>query len=280
MKSIFASVICWLVLVHHGFAVPERIPPDVFKAQRDGYLYADYPGVFDDIEDGITIEAWIYLDKPPGDREGDFDRNGNWLIFGKPGSYYVNISGRNLAEERDRPVGSAIIRFGFEIQSQADQWGGISHGWGVPPGSYRRWIHVALQIRVTQDGIYFTPFFNQRQGGGGNLHSIGRLDSPLTIGGTDLKSNYRGWKSFESMEGSIDQLRVSKGSRYGRDDRYQPERYFQVDDRTIALWNFEEGPGAHLYRDSSGNDYHLFTGGSLAVDSRGKLATTWGSLKR
>ena len=55
MKGMYVSVVCWLAIVHHGFAVPERIPPDVIKTQRDGYLYADYPGVFDDAEgEGIT----------------------------------------------------------------------------------------------------------------------------------------------------------------------------------------------------------------------------------
>lgn len=225
------TLIASILVVPKVAALPEEVPRDVLTLRPDGYVYADYRGVFDDIEDGITIEAWIYLNKPPGDRERDLDRNGNWLIFGKPGSYFVNISGRNLAEERARPVGSAIIRFGFEIQPKADQWGGVSHGWGVPPDSYRRWIHVALQIRATQDGIFFTPFFNQRRGGGNIVHSMGRVDSPLMIGGTDPKSNYKGWRSFESMEGSIDQVQVSKGSRYGRDDRFQPERHFQVNER-------------------------------------------------
>ncbi len=43
MKDMHVSLVCWLVIVHHGFAVPEGIPPDVFKAQRGGYLYAEYP---------------------------------------------------------------------------------------------------------------------------------------------------------------------------------------------------------------------------------------------
>ena len=75
MKGMYVSVICWLAIVHHGFAVPEGIPPDVFKAQRDGYLYADNPGVFDDIDGGITVEVWIYLNGPPEDRAADLDRN-------------------------------------------------------------------------------------------------------------------------------------------------------------------------------------------------------------
>ena len=56
----------YLLIALHAFAQPEEVPPDVFEAQPGGYLYADYPGVFDNIEgDGITIEAWIYLTARP-----------------------------------------------------------------------------------------------------------------------------------------------------------------------------------------------------------------------
>ena len=50
-------------------------------------------------------------------------------------------------------------------------------------------------------------------------------------------------------------------------NRIQAERQFRADGKTIALWRFKEGPGAALYRDSSGNGYTLFPGGSLSVTS-------------
>ena len=282
----FLTLIVSIFVAPHGFAVPEGIPPDVFKAQRDGYLYADYSGVFDDAEgEGITVEAWIYLTEAPEDRKDDSDRNGNWLIFGKPGSYFVNLSGRNLADslERDRPEGSSIIRFGIEKQPNANSWGYSSFGHGVPPESYqKRWIHIALQISTMEDGIHYIPFYDQRwPGGGSSPRTMGRRDSPLVvIGGPNPKSAYGGWLRFESMKGYIDEGRVSKGILYSRGGKIRPTRQFRREAQTIALWRFEEGPGAPFYRDSSGNGYHLFPGGSLAVDARGKLATTWGSVKR
>ena len=117
MKVKYVSLVCWLAIVHHCFAVPDEIPPDVFKTQRDGYLYADYPGVFDDPEgEGITIEAWIYLTDRP--KDGDYwDTNeGRWLILGKPGSYHVAITGRHLGSptERDAPEGFTRINFAIE----------------------------------------------------------------------------------------------------------------------------------------------------------------------
>ena len=82
------------------------------------------------------------------------------------------------------------------------------------------------------------------------------------------------------MRGYIDELRISKGWRYVPKGNIHPKRNFRVDDRTIALWRFEEGPGAPFYRDSSGNDYTLFPAGSLDVQPLSKLNITWGSLKQ
>jgi hypothetical protein len=81
-----STIIVWLLIAQPGFGVPEKVPPDVLKLHPGGYVYADYPDVFDAIEgDGITIEAWIYLTERPGDRAGESDSNGNWLIVDKPG---------------------------------------------------------------------------------------------------------------------------------------------------------------------------------------------------
>ena len=286
-----------LVVIQRVCALPAGVPDHVFEARPGGYAYADYPGIFDDIDVGITIEAWIYLNESPENRERDLAPNGNWLIFGKPGSYFFNISGQNLADslERDRLEGFSRIGYGIEKKSEAGSWGYNSHEHGVAHESYqRRWIHIALQISVVKDGIHYMAFYDQRwPGGGGNPRFMGRRNSPLMIGGPNPKSTYEGWKRFESMKGYIDEVRVSKGTRYkrvwlpnrNRSEKIQAKRPLQVDARTIALWRFEEGPGAHFYRDSSGNGYTLFPGGTLSpvlspVDARGKVTTTWGRLKR
>ena len=70
-KSLFAILLAAILVVPNASAQPEEVPPDVFEAQPGGYLYADYPGVFDDAEgdeafgDGITVEAWVYFTGPP-----------------------------------------------------------------------------------------------------------------------------------------------------------------------------------------------------------------------
>ncbi len=97
------------------------------------------------------------------------------------------------------------------------------------------------------------------------------------------ETQWFGPEHFESLNGYIDEFRISKGLRYTEDGSIRPKRRFQADARTIALWHFDEGRFAPRYADSSGNGYTLVAGGSLAgrvVDSRGKLAITWDSLKR
>ena len=56
--------------------------------------------------------------------------------------------------------------------------------------------------------------------------------------------------------------------------------------KPAALWHFDEPGGTRAFSDASGNAYHLegiggaATGNPLAVESEGKLATTWGRLKQ
>jgi len=97
------------------------------------------------------------------------------------------------------------------------------------------------------------------------------------------ETQWFGPEHFESLNGYIDEFRISKGLRYAEDGSIRPKRRFQADASTIALWHFDEGRFAPRYADSSGNGYTLVAGGSLAgrvVDPRGKLAITWDSLKR
>ncbi len=291
MKGMYISVICWLVFVNHGFAVPERIPSDVFEAQRDGYLYADYPGVFDDAEgEGITIEAWIYLtDKP---KDGIYlkweDLEGQWIIFAKPGSYYVVIRGRDLhsAEEHD-PEGSTYLQFTFTRQPTATHAGESSFTRHIPPGDFpfASWFHVAMQIVVTEAGSHREYFIDgNSMGSSFKPAPMRRTPAPFLIGGTPIINFKDGsrWGDLyeESFKGYVDEVQVSKGFRYVLKENFRPKRRFGADAKTIALWHFNEGPRAPFYRDSSGNGYTLFPGGSLAVEAGGKLATTWGSMKR
>lgn len=174
-------------------------------------------------------------------------------------------------------------------------WGASSTGLPIASEGFplRRWVHVAHQIVVNQDdrhNILFygtVPSYDGKNWLGDRRRLMGRENTALVIGGPKpLSSSYK-WEwdeRFESMEGYIDEVRISRGAPYG--DKIGAEihsrRRFRADGQTIALWHFEEGPGSHIYEDSSGNGYTLRAGGSLAtaVHPHDKLATTWGSLKR
>ena len=91
------------------------------------------------------------------------------------------------------------------------------------------------------------------------------------------------WGAFA---GYIDEVRISTVARYDVAKRtFTPHGAFKHDDKTVALWHFDEPARTKRFSDSSGNAYHLIgkngakTGAALAVEAQGKLATTWGRMK-
>ncbi len=289
--SIFTLIACFLVVLH-TFAQPEEVPPDVLELRPGGYVHADYPGVFDNIEgDGITIEAWIYLTARPKDGAYTLPevREGQWIIFAKPASYYVVIRGRNLlsALEMRDPEGSSFVHFATAGQPTAK---GVPGGGGATvrllPVEYplSLWVHIAYQIIGSKHETNRMYYFGRKYFGKGHkANAIGRTPAPLLIGGTPLVKFKEGaeWgDKYESMKGYIDEVRVSEGWRYGEGKVIRPKRHLSADAQTIALWRFGEGAGAPSYRDSSGNGYTLTAGGSLSVHPRDKVVTTWGNIKR
>ena len=290
------SFTVWLLVAQHAFA--EWVPPAMLKLWPGGYVYADYPGVFDDVEgDGITIEAWIYLEGRPKDNLPRHESAGKWIIVAKPGSYLISVDGRELDRDADLPTGAVFFRYKTEYvyHRGTDKGGSGSVGYIFLPHKFpfRDWIHVALQIVGDDEGARAQTYYDGNKRGPSGIGSGGPIrqtEAPLIIGGCPKSLTFENgsvWREsgfYESMKGYIDEVRVSKGFRYGAilGNLFRPNRRFQADGRTIALWRFEEGPGSRTYHDSSGNGYTLFAGGSLAtaVDPRDKLATTWGSLKR
>ena len=130
--------------------------------------------------------------------------------------------------------------------------------------------------RVFYDGIY-------KSEGSTNVPIEG-THAPFVIGGSPIitfKDGERWGHKYESMKGYVDVVRVSRGIRYDvpKGESIHPPRQLRRETQTVALWQFEEGPGAPLYRDASGNDYSLLSGGSLAVYPNDKAAITWGKIK-
>lgn len=296
-----ATLIASLIAAQNTPAQPAEVPPDVFEAKPDGYLYAGYPGVFDNLRrvdhDGITVEAWIYLTGMPEDanyQDDNYRGSGQWVIFAKPGSYYTVIRGRDLGSVWGRrdPEGLSSIIFATAPQPTPNNATGGFNGSFIEHEDYplNRWVHIARQIwepREERDNVrsanYYDSIFESIGGQIGDL--MGRTPAPFVIGGTPIVSFKVGaqWgATYASMQGYVDAVRVSKGFRYDiqhAGQKINPPRHFKPDAQTIALWQFKEGPGAPFYRDSSRNDYTLFPGGSLAVQPHGKVAATWGEIK-
>ena len=301
-KTHWIILIAILLAAKTASAQPEEVPPDVFEAQPGGYLYADYPGVFDDAEgdeafgDGITIEMWIYFTEIPPVRPQSHHSE-HWLIVAKPGSYFISAGGLALLDGVDSilPEGTTRVTWAVESLPEEKNEGCCGAGMGainLEPGEFplSRWLHIAYQIVVKKDGTHRTEFYD-RHGTVKRRFSeqMGRTEAPLFVGGAPPLVTFENgveWRRFfgtpvfESMKGYIDEIRISKGWRYVPRGNIHPKRNLRVDDRTIALWRFEEGPGAPFYRDSSGNDYTLFPGGALTVPPLAKEPATWGSLKR
>ena len=129
----------------------------------------------------------------------------------------------------------------------------------MSPASFplKRWLHIAYQLVVKKDGTHRTEFID-RFGEGRSRFSgkMGRTEAPLFIGGAPTvtfendewgtwNTDFFGNPILESMKGYIDDIRITKGWRYGPGN-IRPQRKFRVEERTIALWRFEEGPGAPL----------------------------------
>ena len=287
MSLIAILFLMCLFIVQRGNAQAEPVPGNVLELRPEGYVYADYPGVFDLREDGITIELWAYFTNKPKDDE-------MWLILARPGSYFLTLTGEGIGwvgGGKHEVEGTTFLLFGVEKLYNRRLWDQTMSGNRILRDVFpvRRWVNIVCQIkRVGDNKAQFRLSYDTVKGlefprfGTSIAMPMGTSDFPLLIGGRkpitmeDGKEWHANRYRFESMEGYIDEVRVSEGWRYGENKRMASKRRLKTDRNTIALWRFMEG---NPYSDSSGNRHALRVGGSLAVESQGKLATTWGQLK-
>jgi len=107
----------------------------------------------------------------------------------------------------------------------------------------------------------------------------------FVLGGYGKEIVNPGGHGHGSFAGYIDEIRISDVPRYDIKEQFIPQGRFEPDVNTVALWHFDERPGGKVFFDSSPNRYDLAgkngatVRGSLAVDQRNKLATTWAGIK-
>ena len=247
-----ATLIVSFLISPRAFSQPEGVPPDVLELLPKGYVYADCPGVFDDIEGGgLTFETWIYLTARPKERPNGFVPDGQWLIFANPGSYYATMSARTLTDglDRTRPEGTVWAQFGISQRWQLG-WSAafVKHEISSDDFPMPRWVHIAYQIAADRPGIRWTQFFDRQHIVPNRAKGpIGFRESPLLIDGIkhvpfENETKWFGPEHFESLKGYIDEFRISKGLRYPEGGDIQPKRRFQADASTIALWHFDAAP--------------------------------------
>ena len=218
----------------------------------------------------FTFEAWIYLTTLP---KKD--------IIATVLSQQV----RMYAWNRDhlRLMGGAHIDLGVVNAPMA---------FGMVEFSPNQWHHIAFQSNGIQTIVMVNDFVRISQGGTTLADDISHAGHPqdFTIGGfgEKIKSQIHRGHFWGHFAGYIDEVRISGVARYNvrKKGGFTPHTKFKNDAKTVALWHFDEPRGVRKFSDTSGNAYHLMgkngakTGGALAVEAEGKLATMWGRLKQ
>jgi hypothetical protein len=264
-KSIYKTLIILIVLIIQ--AQPSLSLESFLELRPEGYVFGDYQNVFDAYTpDGITIEGWFYLNELP---KSWADR---WVLIYREGEYDVIARG----PQPDWGVPDGSLGFSYSVYG-CRNIAVIT----LEEQPLKRWIHFAYLVHGT--GPVYKAFYidgmNNSHGSceGGNGPKI--YGHPFYVGGVEVP---RISSEYSSLKGYVDEIRISKGWRYDVIDgisQIDPPRRFQVDEKTLALWHFDEGLNSKEYRDSSGNGYTLYAGGSLSVEGKSKIASTWGMIR-
>lgn len=209
----------------------------------------------------LTVEAWVYIEELP-------DPETFWSIVCQADRFNLAIS----------PSG----RLGLFVDSDGGDCGGTAVG----PIPANEWVHAAIFCTAGAGGGYNGSGFICGRFGG----SLRTSDDSFRIGGIMPKeTNAMFGGENVNLLGYVDEVRVSSVLRcprvFGVFDYDVPEERFETDIDTLCLWHFDEDPRARRYKDSSGNDYHLWRSGVIApdpfiVESEGKVSIAWGQLKQ
>ena len=235
--------------------------------------------------DEFTVEAWVYPTAEP----------------------QKNITATILSQQvcmrvaSDKHAGYQRIKKSIDWQkgdlllityAHVAGWGGDAVTPFMPMTlAPNQWHHIAYQAKRKETITIVNDLAKILPQGTIIGHDLSKFWRPkdFTLGGFGKKielpnlPNYF-WGSFI---GYIDEVRISTVARYDVvKQNFTPRKAFKEDGKTVALWHFDEPGGTRKFSDASDNAYHLTgkngakTGIPLAVKPTGKIATTWGQLKR
>jgi len=118
-----------------------------------------------------------------------------------------------------------------------------------------QWHHIALV--KTGSNLYL--YLNGNRVATRTLTQVGGLPNiPIRLGDLD--------DSNETMNGVIDELRISKIARYTGTTYNIPTAEFVVDTNTVGLWHFNEGTGTKTYDATSAGNNGTLNNGTTWTD--------------
>jgi len=255
------------------------------------------PSVESIFMDGFTLETWINIQDFPSAIPDTFnetiiidaggcqlslyttqlDKPSNWvkgIMFKVPTTEIETVGGIVF----DGFVDAETIGLYYTLYSKISKWnfattiGGIID-WTVP--DVGKWVHVmgiidngnkfalckdpnnkdVLRVSLFINGRAISSYFCKK--------FMDNLNTDVTIGG-----------NTRSFNGFIDEVRISSIARYNVANFAIPNAPFEVDEKTIGLWHFDDPAGSTLFNDASGGNHTLYD-----VRPAGKMSVTWGHLK-
>ncbi|MCY4552200.1 MAG: LamG domain-containing protein [Candidatus Poribacteria bacterium] len=250
----------------------------VLDFETFGYLLPDGTEEF-------TFEAWIYPTTPPDNKETVL------VILHQQVDMVILKDGDNWANALniEPPKGDLILLMSSYIE------GGLGRTISFPISLVpNQWHHIAYQLNGNQITMIVNDFVATNQHGiplGHDRDPRGLRPKDFVLGGYGkiivLPGRPPAKAFLSSFTGYIDEVRISTEARYDvKKKGFMPDDKFKDDAKTAALWHFDEPGGTQQFSDASGNANHLIgkngakIGNALAVEAEGKLATTWGRLKR
>ncbi|MBT3267570.1 sigma-70 family RNA polymerase sigma factor [Candidatus Poribacteria bacterium] len=257
------------------------------------YLGASSP-LFDYVgEDGLTVEAWYYFDEEPRPlerwvllrKEGSYYAE-YWGPERKPSQWWtgpevrpsfaqgtgpgLDGSGRGSLDREGFPPERWVhvaLQYYRTRRLKPDREGPLryEYQWHARPVR-----HAGDSASAGFRTIALVPPEGGSRSDAAFVSMLPRTDAPLVIGGMPSLSPAdasSATHSVGSVRGRVGEVRVSSTARYpyregARSlDGYGPESVagrFEADEHTIALWHFDEGPGAKEYADASGHGHTLY----------------------